>query len=382
MVGLNVSIAFFFLMLGTCEVLRWLSKRLLSPGLLVCLAAELGCSLQLCSGCLELRMLLEIGPWGGLGLDVVLTLLFLLFAVHAACANGAAANPTVSLQEFLLLECGPMATVAKILAQCTGAGMVMAGAAEPYLDTLRRELQAPGPAALSVLLALLVVALTLLLWRFAQGARSSRRAVLLLGLCDAGKTLLFARLLTGRYRDTQTSITDSSAVYRVSSDKGTNVTLIDLPGHESLRLQFLERFKAAARAIVFVVDSVAFQREVKDVAEFLYQVLIDSTVLKNAPALLIACNKQDITMAKSAKLIQQQLEKELNTLRVTRSAAPTSLDASATGGPAQLGKKGKDFDFSQLPMKVEFVECSARGSKGEEGDADFEDLEKWLAKIA
>ncbi|NWX10886.1 SRPRB protein, partial [Caloenas nicobarica] len=256
----------------------------------------------------------------------------------------------------------------------------MAGALEPHMETLRRELRAPDPAVLSVLLALIAVAITILLWRFVQGRRSGRRAVLLLGLCDAGKTLLFARLLTGKYRDTQTSITDSSAVYRVSSDKSTNVTLIDLPGHESLRLQFLERFKAAARAIVFVVDSVAFQREVKDVAEFLYQVLVDSTVLKNAPALLIACNKQDVTMAKSAKLIQQQLEKELNTLRVTRSAAPTSLDAM--GGPAQLGKKGKDFDFSQLPMKVEFVECSARGSKGEEGDADFEGLEKWLAKVA
>lgn len=33
-------------------------------------------------------------------------------------------------------------------------------------------------------------------------------------------------------------------------------------------------------------------------------------------------------------------------------------------------------------MKVEFAECSARGSKGEEGSADLEDLEKWLAKIA
>ncbi|NXV51869.1 SRPRB protein, partial [Uria aalge] len=258
----------------------------------------------------------------------------------------------------------------------------MASGLEPHLEALRREMAAPGPAVLSVLLALFVVVITFLIWRFVQGRRSSRKAVLLLGLCDAGKTLLFARLLTGRYRDTQTSITDSSAVYRARNDKGANVTLIDLPGHESLRLQFLERFKAAARAIVFVVDSVAFQREVKDVAEFLYQVLVDSTVLKNAPALLIACNKQDITMAKSAKLIQQQLEKELNTLRVTRSAAPTSLDGSATGGPAQLGKKGKDFDFSQLPMKVEFVECSARGSKGEEGDADFEGLEKWLAKIA
>ncbi|NWH76750.1 SRPRB protein, partial [Piaya cayana] len=144
----------------------------------------------------------------------------------------------------------------------------------------------------------------------------------------------------------------------------------------------LTLFPLPSRAIVFVVDSVAFQREVKDVAEFLYQVLVDGVVLKNAPALLIACNKQDVTMAKSAKLIQQQLEKELNTLRVTRSAAPTSLDSSAGGGPAQLGKKGKDFDFSQLPMKVEFAECSARGSKGEEGDADCEALEKWLAKVA
>ncbi|NXA52366.1 SRPRB protein, partial [Nothocercus julius] len=257
-----------------------------------------------------------------------------------------------------------------------------AGGLEPYLDSLRRELRVSDPAVLSVLLALLAVALTLLIWRLLQGRKGGRKAVLLLGLCDAGKTLLFARLLTGRYRDTQTSITDSFATYRVSSDKGANVTLIDLPGHESLRLQFLERFKAAARALVFVVDSVAFQREVKDVAEFLYQVLVDSTILKNAPALLIACNKQDVTMAKSAKLIQQQLEKELNTLRVTRSAAPTSLDGPATGGPAQLGKKGKDFDFSQLPMKVEFVECSARGSKGEDGDADLEALEKWLAKIA
>lgn len=123
MAGLNVSIAFFFLVLGTCEAFRRLSKRLLAPGLLVCLAAELAGSLQLCSGCLELRMLLEIGPWGGLGPDVVLTLLFLLFAVHAACANGAAANPTVSLQEFLLFECSLVATVAKLLAQCVGAGM-------------------------------------------------------------------------------------------------------------------------------------------------------------------------------------------------------------------------------------------------------------------
>ncbi|KAG9348163.1 hypothetical protein JZ751_001898 [Albula glossodonta] len=197
-------------------------------------------------------------------------------------------------------------------------------------------------------------------------------------------------LLTGKFRRTQTSITDSSAIYRPKTDTGSGWTLIDLPGHESLRPQFIEKFKSAAGAIVFVVDSAIFQKEVRDVAEFLYSLLTDSVISRNAPTLLVACNKQGIaetlnclnnTMAKSAKLIQQQLEKELNTLRVTRTAALSSQDGSAGGGSVYLGKKGKDFDFSQLSMRVDFVECSARGSKGEEGEADIENLEKCLAKL-
>lgn len=69
-----------------------------------------------------------------------------------------------------------------------------------------------------------------------------------------------------------------------------------------------------------------------------------------------------------------------NTLRVTRSAALSSQDGSV-GGSVYLGKKGKDFEFSQLPMKVEFLECSARGNKGEDVDADMEGLERSLAKL-
>lgn len=69
-----------------------------------------------------------------------------------------------------------------------------------------------------------------------------------------------------------------------------------------------------------------------------------------------------------------------NTLRVTRSAALSAQDGSV-GGSVYLGKKGKDFDFSQLPMKVEFLECSARGNKGDDGDADTDGLEKSLAKL-
>ncbi|XP_078419709.1 signal recognition particle receptor subunit beta [Cetorhinus maximus] len=251
-----------------------------------------------------------------------------------------------------------------------------------YLESIRRELELQDPSLLGLVVALVTVLVTIVLFVLLRSRKSSRRAVLLAGLCDSGKTLLCCRLLSGKFKVTHTSITSNSALYRVRSDKGPAVALYDLPGHESLRLQYLEKHKGDARAIVFVVDSVSFQKEVKDVAEFLYMLLTDAMIAKNVPPLLIACNKQDVTMAKSAKLIQQQLEKELNTLRMIRSGAPKSLDGSGTGGVVPLGKKGKEFDFSQAPMKIEFVECSARGSKGDKSEADLGTVEAWLVKVA
>ncbi|XP_060761882.1 signal recognition particle receptor subunit beta [Neoarius graeffei] len=251
---------------------------------------------------------------------------------------------------------------------------------EPFFDAIIKEITEQDPSFLiGIIVALAVVIITIVFLRFFLGTKKTRKAVLLVGLCDAGKTLLFSRLLTGRFIQTVTSITECKATYKAKKEKATSWTLVDIPGHDNLRAQFMEKFKDSARAIVFVVDSATFQKEVKDVAEFLYSVLTDSVLMKNAPTMLIACNKQDITMAKSAKVIQQQLEKELNTLRVTRSAALTSQDGSVQS-TLYLGKKGKDFEFSQVSMQVEFVECSARNSNKDE-NGDIEALEKSLAKL-
>uniref|UniRef100_A0A8C5W578 Signal recognition particle receptor subunit beta n=1 Tax=Microcebus murinus TaxID=30608 RepID=A0A8C5W578_MICMU len=160
-----------------------------------------------------------------------------------------------------------------------GDGNSAGGTFQPYLDSLWQELQQTDPMLLlSVVVAVFAVLLMLVFWKFIQSRRSSQRAVLLVGLCDSGKTLLFVRL------DTQMSITDSCAIYRANNNWGNSLTLIDLP----------EWFKSSARALVFVVDNA-----VKDVAEFLFQVLIESMSLKNTPSFLIDCNKQDTAMAKS-----------------------------------------------------------------------------------
>ena len=53
------------------------------------------------------------------------------------------------------------------------------------------------------------------------------------------------------------------------------------------------------------------QKQLKDVAEYLYTVLTEPTVAALRPPLLVFCNKQDQMQAKGAGLIRTQLEREM-----------------------------------------------------------------------
>lgn len=69
---------------------------------------------------------------------------------------------------------------------------------------------------------------------------------------------------------------------------------------------------------------------------------------------------------------------------MSRAAKLASLDGPRGKGQTSggfLGKKGKDFEFTDLPWSVDFVECSARGKGEEESSvADIEAIEDWLLK--
>lgn len=87
--------------------------------------------------------------------------------------------------------------------------------------------------------------------------------------------------------------------------------IIDIPGHERLREKFIDQYKTLARGVVFVVDSVTIQKDVRDAAEFLYNILSDDTLLKSGTSYLVLCNKQDLSLAKGANAVKSILEKEL-----------------------------------------------------------------------
>ncbi|ERL95898.1 hypothetical protein D910_00564, partial [Dendroctonus ponderosae] len=134
------------------------------------------------------------------------------------------------------------------------------------------------------------------------------RYVLLTGLNDTGKTLIYSQLVYNRHVATFTSSQDNEGQFNTQKNF---VTLVDLPVFHSIRQQFFEKYKASSKGIVYVVDSVTLAQNVRDAANVLYNILIDPAVVKNRPQLLILCNKQNQTLAKGCTVIKSMLEKEL-----------------------------------------------------------------------
>jgi len=72
------------------------------------------------------------------------------------------------------------------------------------------------------------------------------------------------QLLHGKFPVTFTSIKENVGDYQVGN---SSVRLVDIPGHYRVRDKCLELYKHRAKGIVFVVDSVTAQKDIRDVAE-------------------------------------------------------------------------------------------------------------------
>lgn len=234
-----------------------------------------------------------------------------------------------------------------------------------------------NPIYVSVAVVILST-IAILVILFANSRRSKSNNTLLLGLCDSGKTLLFSLLVEKKEVMTHTSIKENRGAYVVQAGKKVkNSDIVDLPGHERIRGQYIKKYEESTRAIVFVIDSASFPRQVRDIAEFLYDIIANKAWIKMKPAILIACNKQDLPISKSCSVIKNQLEKEINTLRFTRSAALQRTDELNSPKETLVGKQGKDFQFSHVPSKIDFVECNLK----EHNLLNLLDVETWLQKV-
>ncbi|XP_034483455.1 signal recognition particle receptor subunit beta [Drosophila innubila] len=221
------------------------------------------------------------------------------------------------------------------------------------------------PIVIALLLGFIIVAIFVILRRRSAG----RRDFLLTGLSEAGKSAIFMQLVHDKFPETFTSIKENVGEYRSGNSSGR---LVDIPGHYRVRDKCFEIYKRNAKGIIFVVDSVTVQKDIRDVADTLYTILADSAT--QPCSVLILCNKQDLTTAKSSQVIKTLLEKELHTVRDTRSRKLQSVGDDEVNKPIILGKPGRDFEFAHISQNVQFFESSAK-------DNQLNNLTDWIDRM-
>jgi len=209
------------------------------------------------------------------------------------------------------------------------------------------------------------------------GSSKGKRSVIILGVSDSGKTLIFSYLTSGHGVKTFTSMKENVVDGVTFNEGGRKYRLIDLPGADRIRKTNFELCikKEDVAAMIYVIDSATFQKDCRETAEFLYEVLSHPTVVKQRRLpILIACNKQDNPLSKGAQVIRKGLEKELSVLNKTRAASLETTDGSS-GKRLLTDSDSGEFKFEQLRQNVEFVECAAAE------DLDLDELKDWLKQL-
>ena len=200
----------------------------------------------------------------------------------------------------------------------------------------------PIPLAIGGAAALAALALLL-----GGGSKKKQPASLLLGPSNAGKTLLFHRLVNNEIEETVASMKSCEGIV-------DNKLLVDVPGHRRLRNEVTKELRRATK-IVFLVDAADATRQAKAAAELLYEIFCQDS----RPPLLILCNKKDKPAAKTPARIKLTLASEIETLHKTAKTMGSTGDDQQSIGPIDTG--GKFFSFeSHAPCACTFLAYSAK----------------------
>ncbi|CAF0889453.1 unnamed protein product [Didymodactylos carnosus] len=228
------------------------------------------------------------------------------------------------------------------------------------------------PFPLAILMTFLVVFGTLVILWWAKLRLHTKRgdSLLLCGITNSGKTVLFSRLTTNRARRTVTSMSTNRGIANIAISTNRQlkrtvvIPVIDIPGNYRIRQRELDSNKSSAKAIIFVVDNTNVVHECKDVADYLYDILIDKHFRQQRIPLLIFFNKQDQLSDNSIRLVKTLLEDEIAVKRRTRaSSVSVHQDKSNQNINDDIGRVGKDdFEFFDIKdLKVAFMTGSALG---------------------
>ncbi|KAI9467957.1 MAG: signal recognition particle receptor subunit beta [Benjaminiella poitrasii] len=195
--------------------------------------------------------------------------------------------------------------------------------------------------------------------------KQNRNSILLLGTSDAGKTAIYRYLKDGKKGPTVSSMKENEGQFTINNKI---FDLVDMPGHDRIRYRYVD-FLPITRSIIFVIDSTSVSRQIRSVAEYLYDILAKPIVQKQRTPILIACNKSDMITALPIEKIKALLETEINRLRNTRTARVEQQEEDEQ--EAFLGYEGENFKFDHVDNTVDFEACSVENQ-------DMDNIKDWI----
>mmetsp|Transcript_134861 Transcript_134861/g.200635 ORF Transcript_134861/g.200635 Transcript_134861/m.200635 type:complete len:258 (+) Transcript_134861:43-816(+) len=218
--------------------------------------------------------------------------------------------------------------------------------------------------SLIAIVSLIVIVLLYFALRGSKTRRARGTIRVITGISNAGKTALFAKLYRGTFDKTVSSLEENDGTFPFHGFGDTKYRIVDFPGHLEVRDKLVSNYLPNAKCVVFMVDAILFPIQVREVASYLYFLLMDKSINDLEIPILIACNKSEKKTARTPEEIREKLEKELNQLRETRTSMPGIQGENADDNDEDfyLGYENQPFEFTHLPFEVEFVACSVESS--------------------
>eukprot|EP00929_Paragymnodinium_shiwhaense_P101614 TRINITY_DN64758_c0_g3_i1.p1 TRINITY_DN64758_c0_g3~~TRINITY_DN64758_c0_g3_i1.p1 ORF type:complete len:310 (+),score=78.45 TRINITY_DN64758_c0_g3_i1:65-931(+) len=240
-----------------------------------------------------------------------------------------------------------------------------AGSSEGMIGGLSQQVESSlgvggGTAQFLTWLAVILVlymAFQLVVAATSGGLKKSRKLgnkVLLFGQNNSGKTALFFKMRDPQEQvNTVSSLLPNSDTLRLSPSPDVEpmapVEVVDYPGHRRMRGKAFD-IVPDGRCIIYMIDS-EDKPKMKDAAENLYELMTNRDLCELHTPILLALNKIDSVSARTQKFIIDEIEREIETMRHSRSVALEGEDQV----DSYLGVEGEKFkllEHAPCPFEV------------------------------
>ena len=208
--------------------------------------------------------------------------------------------------------------------------------------------------------------------------KSYQPSILITGPQNSGKTSLFTLLTTDSVRPTVVS----QELLSAANYDGSNVTLVDFPGHVKLRYKLSECLKTRAKFIkglIFMVDATIDPKKLTTTAEFLVDILsITESRSEKGIDVLIACNKSESFTARPSSKIQDALENEVQKVIERRRKSLNEVERKINEEEEEEAENVLDVLQSTHGFKFANLEGSVIAFEGSVNKKRISEWRQWI----